>query len=134
MPNGLKLELEPTICNHDDDFLNNWYKNLQQYSLDFVKDVATFCDTTITCLASEIQNTENELQHILEKDIYQDIQNTTKTNQTTRDRSLKQRKLKKFNQTKVNSTTHFPGTTFARRTRTKYKANIICRCPTKKNK
>ena len=94
----MKLELERTIGNHDEDFLNNWYKKPQQYSLHFVKDVATFCNTTITCLTNEIQNTENKLQHILEKDTYQEIQNTINTNQTIRDRSLKQRKLKKFNQ------------------------------------
>lgn len=83
MPNGLELELKPTTVNHDEDFLNNWYKKLQQYSLAFVKDVATFCNTTITNLTIEIQKTENELQQILEKDAYQDVQNTTNTNQTT---------------------------------------------------
>lgn len=40
--NGLKLELKPTIGNHDEDFLNNRYKKLQQYLLDFLKDVTTF--------------------------------------------------------------------------------------------
>ena len=75
IPNELKLELEPTVGNHDEDFVNIWYRKPQRYSLDFVKVVVTFCNTTITSLATEIQNTENERQQILEKDVYQEIQN-----------------------------------------------------------
>lgn len=63
MPNGLELELKPTSVNHDEDFLNNWYKKLQ-YSLAFVKDVVTFCNTIITNLTTEIQKTENELKNL----------------------------------------------------------------------
>ena len=100
IPNGLKLELEPTIGNHDEEFLNNWYNKLQKYSLDFMNDIVVFCNQTNANLANEIKSTENELQQLLEKDTFQEIQNTINTNQTIRDRSLKQRKLKKFNHLK----------------------------------
>ena len=77
--------------------INNWYKKLEQYSLDFVRDVATFCNATITNLTTEIQNTQNVLQQTLEKDAYQEFQNTINTNHTIYDCSLKQRTLKKIN-------------------------------------
>ena len=31
IPNGLKLELEPTIGNHDEEFLSCWYNKLQSF-------------------------------------------------------------------------------------------------------
>ena len=83
--------------NEKNEKINKWYKKLEQYSLDFVKDVATFCNTTITSLTTEIQNTQNVLQQILEKDAYQEFQNTINTNHTIYDCSLKQRTLKKVN-------------------------------------
>ena len=68
---GLKLEVKPAIGNHDEDFLNKYYKKLQQYSLAFVNYVAPLWNTTNTSLTtskiSKIQNTENELQQIFEE-------------------------------------------------------------------
>ena len=43
IPKGLLLELEPSIGNHDEDFLKNWYSKLEEYSKNFMKDVITFC-------------------------------------------------------------------------------------------
>ena len=34
---GLKLELESTIGNHDQEFLDTWYSNLQEFSLTLMK-------------------------------------------------------------------------------------------------
>ena len=54
--NGLRVELEPTIENHDETFLNNWYEKMQQHSLRFMKGIIIFCDKTITELKAEIKN------------------------------------------------------------------------------
>ena len=31
IPNGLKLELEPTIGNHDEEFISNFYLNYNRF-------------------------------------------------------------------------------------------------------
>ena len=44
IPKGLKLDLEPTIGNHDQEFLDMWYFNLQEFSLTLMKGIVKFCD------------------------------------------------------------------------------------------
>ena len=60
IPNGLRLELEPTIGNHDETFLSNWYEKLQQHSQGFMKDIITFCHKIITKLKVGIEKTEKK--------------------------------------------------------------------------
>ena len=48
IPKGLKLELEPTIGNHDQEFSDTWYSNLQEFSLTLMKEIVKFCDKTIS--------------------------------------------------------------------------------------
>ena len=65
-----------------------------------MKVIITFCDKTITKLKAEIENAEKNLKTILENSTFQEVQNTINPNQNIRNRSLKQRKLKKFNNLK----------------------------------
>ena len=64
------------------------------------KDIITFCDKTITNLKFEIENIEQDLKTIPEKNKFQEVQNTTNSNQHIADGSSKQRRLKKFNHLK----------------------------------
>ena len=41
---GLKLELEPTIGYHDQEYLDTWYSNLQKFCLTLMKGIVKFCD------------------------------------------------------------------------------------------
>ena len=54
IPNGLKLELEPTIDNLDQGFLDMWYFNLQEFSHTLMKGIAKFCDKTVSQSAAYI--------------------------------------------------------------------------------
>ena len=94
--NGLRLELEATIVNYNETFLNDWYERLKQHSVEFIKDIITFWEKAVTELKAEIENTEKKLKN-LENSTLQEVQNTINFNQNIRDRSLKQNRLKKFN-------------------------------------
>ena len=59
IPNGLKLDLQATIANHDKEFLTCLYGKLQTFSKEFMKDIVNFCKTAISKLANEIKETEN---------------------------------------------------------------------------
>ena len=37
IPKCLKLELDPTIGNHDQEFLDTWYSNQKEFSLTLMK-------------------------------------------------------------------------------------------------
>ena len=42
IPKYLKLELEPTIGNHDKNFLDMWYSNLQEFYVILMKGIVKF--------------------------------------------------------------------------------------------
>ena len=42
VPKWLKLELEPTIENHDQELLDNWFSKLNESSLSLMKDMVKF--------------------------------------------------------------------------------------------
>ena len=47
VPKGLKLKLEPTIGNYDQEFVDTWYSKLKIFSLTLMKDIIAHCDKTI---------------------------------------------------------------------------------------
>ena len=56
VPKGLEVTLEPTIGNHDQEFLDNWYSIQKPFSLSLTKDIVQFCDKTINKAAQDIKN------------------------------------------------------------------------------
>ena len=67
VPNGLELTLEPTIGNYDQDFIDNWYSNLKDFSLDLMEQIVSFCDKTIEETAIKISSAESILKQQLER-------------------------------------------------------------------
>ena len=41
---GLEITLEPTIGNFDQEFIDNWYTNLKQFSIVLMKQIVAYCD------------------------------------------------------------------------------------------
>ena len=60
--NKTKLDLQPTIGNHDEEFFTCWYGKLQTFSKEFIKAIVNFCETTISKLAKQIKEAENKLK------------------------------------------------------------------------
>ena len=54
--------LEPTIGNHDQNFLDNWYSKLKRFSFSPMKDIVEFCDKTIAATTTEISTKESLLK------------------------------------------------------------------------
>lgn len=96
IPNGLRLDLEPTIGNHDEEFLHNWYSKLEEYSKNFMRDVLAFCEKTNDETNASIGAINTELQTAIEKEQYDNVQATVIQNNTIRGNELKRRKNKKF--------------------------------------
>ena len=48
VPKGLDVTLGPTIGNHGQDFLDNWYSKQKHFSLSLMKDIVQFCYKTIS--------------------------------------------------------------------------------------
>ena len=97
VPKGLELMLEPTIRNHDQNFLDNWYSKLKQFSLSLMKDIVQFCDKTIDATTTEISTTESSLKSNTNQEQFKAIQSEIKSNEAAARKILQQRKFKKFN-------------------------------------
>ena len=97
VPKGLKLELEPTIGNYDQEFVDTWYSKLKRFSQTLMKDIVAHCDKTIVKTEDNIKDTEAHLKNITEREECQSIEKTIKNNEENTKRLLQQRKFKKFN-------------------------------------
>ena len=97
IPKCLKPELEPTIGNHNQEFLDRWQSNLEKFSLTLIEGIVKFCDKTMSETAAHITSTEKALKQSMEKEEFQKIKETISRNEEATKRILKQKKIKKFN-------------------------------------
>ena len=97
VPKGLKLELEPTIGNYDQEFVDTWYSKLKLFSLTLMKDIVAHCNKSIVKTEDNIKDTKRHLKEITESEEYQRLEKTIKNNEANTKHLLQQRKFKKFN-------------------------------------
>ena len=100
IPKGLRLDLEPSIGNHDEEFLNKWYGKLEESSKSFMNDVISFCDKTLTETEAKITDTDKQLLSNIQNNEYVAIKDTINTNNEMRNQTFKQRKMKKYHSLK----------------------------------
>ena len=80
IPKGLKLELEPTIGNFDQEFVDEWYSKLKGFSLILMKDITTYCEKTIKYTNDSIKNTGAIFRNLTENQEFPNIDQVLKTN------------------------------------------------------
>ena len=44
IPKGLKIDLEPSIGNNDDEFCAKWYSRLEEFSLTLMNDIVEYSE------------------------------------------------------------------------------------------
>ena len=84
--------LEPTIGNHDQVFLDNWYLKLNQFSLSLLKDIFQLCDKTIA-ETTEICKTETSLKSKTNQEQLKAIKSQIQSNELAAKKILQQRKF-----------------------------------------
>ena len=72
-PKGLKLGLELTIGNFDQEFIDKWFSKLKYYSFDLMKYIIKFCGKTIAETKRAIQNIEAKLKASMEREELSEI-------------------------------------------------------------
>ena len=103
VPKGLKLELEPTLGNHDQEFLDNWFPKLNEFSLILMEHIVSYCGKTIEKTNNDISATETALKNAIEQEEFTRIQSAIETNVEATKRQLKHRKFKTYNILKYKS-------------------------------
>ena len=72
-PNGLKTNLEPTIENQNEEFVNQWYKIQDDCAKQLMKMTIKFCETAIKETEHEIKEVDSKLQSNLSSTKYSNI-------------------------------------------------------------
>ena len=73
---GLELTLEWRIGNYDQEFINNWYSNLKDFSLILMKQNVTYCKRTEQKTQMTITEFRTTLKQQLKKADYAEMPNT----------------------------------------------------------
>ena len=95
-PNGLRVYVEPSIGNRDEEFLNNWHELLNGFSKTLTKNVIAYSEATIKRTADEIKEVTDELKALVTTRVYTDIETTLSNNDKSRSNELTQRKNRNF--------------------------------------
>ena len=80
IPNGLKVFVEPSIGNRDDDFLQKWHDRLETFSKTLTSDVIEYCEQVIAKTDEEIKEKTARLKDQVSTTVFADISNTITTN------------------------------------------------------
>ena len=102
IPQGLQIELEPSIGNHNDEFLAKWNDKLVKFSRELTQDVIEFCGTTVSETVAKISLAKDDLKKNTNQVQLNDITATLDKNQGDRIHQLKRNKDKKFFKLKYN--------------------------------
>ena len=102
IPKGLQIELEPSIGNHNEEFLAKWNEKLTRFSRELTQDVIEFCGTTVAETATLISEAKEDLKQCAAADQVKDINETLEKNQSDRTQQLRRNKDRKFYKLKFN--------------------------------
>ena len=81
VPKWQEITLEPTIWNSDEDFVDNWYTNLKQFSIVLMKLTVAYWEKTEQKTQKIISETKTILKQQLKKEDYEEIKNTIISNE-----------------------------------------------------
>ena len=104
IPVGLQLTLQPSIGNQDEEFLKQWFEELDKCSIIFMNMVADFCENTIVSLDQQKTQTKESLKQALHEEEYSEAIDIIDSNEKEVTHALQQRKSKKFNNLKYHAT------------------------------
>ena len=95
-PNGLKTNLEPTIGNQNEEFVNQWYKIQDDIAKQLMKITIKFCEITIKETEHEIKEIDSKLQSNLRSIEYSNIKGQVSKNQEVTIQQLRRQKTRKY--------------------------------------
>ena len=110
IPNGLVIDLEPSIGNNDEAFRAKWYQRLEEFSLTLMSDIVVYSEKIKEETSAKIETEQESFNNYLNGDGYKEVSEVLNKNSANRKHLLKQNIRKKFHHLKYNraSPTHKP--------------------------
>ena len=99
----MKVNLQPSIRNHDEEYLKIWYQEIEVLSRKLAKHTINYRDKTIVQASNNIKTVEEKLSNAnAYSNQVTEIRKTIIINQETRKRHLKRNKDRNFYNLKYN--------------------------------
>ena len=95
-PNGLRVYVEPSIGNRDDEFLQSWHDDLDEFSKKLTRKVIEYSEKTVEKTKLEISETSEKLKALISEPAFTEIKKALTKNDNTRNNELTSRKNRKF--------------------------------------
>ena len=105
IPKGLVINLEPTIGNHDEEFLAKWYQRLEEFSMIMMTDIVEYSERVKTETTQKISTEQETLRAMMKPDDFREVTQIMDQNSSERKRALQVTKRKKFNYLKYHRET-----------------------------
>ena len=95
-PNGLRVYVEPSIGNRDDEFLQSWHDDLNEFSKKLTRKVIECSEKNVEKTKLEIWETTEKLKALISEPAFTEIKKALTRNDNTRNNELTSRKNRKF--------------------------------------
>ena len=96
IPISYKVGLEPSIGNHDENFLKGYFDMLESFSKQVMNYTADYCISKITDFEVQQDASEKELFESTSNEVFVELKKTLNTNKDKRKKALKEIKERKF--------------------------------------
>ena len=96
IPKGLRIDVEPSIGNNDEEFCNKWFSHLENFSLTLISEIITYSEGIEKDATTRIEEETKFLRENLDPDDFTEINDLMDRSATQRRKRLSLTKRKKF--------------------------------------
>ena len=96
IPKGLRIDIEPSIGNYDEDFCNKWFSRLEEFSLTLISDIIEYSEKIENATTTKIDEETKFLKDNMDADGFKDVKEVMDTNASQRQKRLSSTKRKKY--------------------------------------
>ena len=102
IPKGLKIDLEPSIGNHDEEFTSLWFRRLEDFSMILISDIINLCERIENETTVKIDEELADLKGKMHADDYKRSTDKMTYNSEQRRKRLSMTKRKKYHHLRYN--------------------------------
>ena len=96
IPKGLKIDIEPSIGNNDEQFCTQWFSRLEEFSLTLISDIIAYSEGIENSTSIKIDEETTYLKNNMSPDDFKECTDIMDHNATQRRKRLSSTKRKKY--------------------------------------
>ena len=96
IPKGLRIDVEPSIGNNDEDFCNQWFSRLEEFSITLISDIIAYSEGIENATATKINEETKFLEENMNAEDFKEMQDIMDTSAIQRRKRLSSTKRKKY--------------------------------------